>query len=285
MRYVKTLLKKLVNVQGAGIGLLGIPFDSYSSHLSGAAQAPELIRRALWSPATNLWAENGVNVGDEQLIFDAGDIDLSSEQDPFDRIEQILENIIQHHLVPVCLGGDHSVTIPVVRALKRGLAPFHILHFDAHPDLYESFQNNRYSHACPFARIMEDGLTDRLVQVGVRTINEHQQNQAERFSVEQITMDKLSADTVLSFDAPLYISLDIDALDPAFAPGVSHPEPGGLSTRLLLQLLHNLKAPAIVGVDIVEYNPGQDINNITAVVCAKLLKELVAKIIILGQSA
>jgi len=282
---VKTLLEKLVDVQGAGIGLLGIPFDSYSSHLSGAAQAPELIRRALRSPATNLWAENGVNVGEEQLIFDAGDIDLIGDQDPFDRIEQILDNIIQHHLVPVCLGGDHSVTVPVVRALKRGLAPFHILHFDAHPDLYESFQNNRYSHACPFARIMEEGLTDRLVQVGVRTTNEHQQNQAERFSVEQITMDKLSADTVLSFDAPLYISLDMDALDPAFAPGVSHPEPGGLSTRLLLQLLHNLKAPAIVGIDIVEYNPGQDINNITAVVCAKLLKELVAKIIILGQSA
>ncbi len=131
---------------------------------------------------------------------------------------------------------------------------------------------------------MEEGLTERLLQVGVRTINEHQQQQAEKFSVEQITMDKVSADTVLSFDAPIYISLDIDALDPAFAPGVSHPEPGGLSTRLLLQLLHNLKAPAIVGVDIVEYNPSQDINNISAVVCAKILKELVAKIIILDQS-
>ena len=98
-------------------------------------------------------------------------------------------------------------------------------------------------------------------------------------------MDYLSDETVLSFDAPLYIYQDIDALDPDFAPGVSHPEPGGLSTRLLLQLLHNLKAPAIVGVDIVEYNPGQDINNITALVCAILLIVLVAKIIILGQSA
>ena len=280
---MKHISGKMADLKGARIGLFGIPFDSYSSHLRGAAQAPGLIRQALWSPATNSWAENGVNIEKEHLLFDAGDIELKGQQDPLVQIEKSLDVLIQHQLVPVCLGGDHSITIPVVRALKRGVAPFHILHFDAHPDLYKSFQENPHSHACPFARIMEEGLTGRLLQVGVRTINEHQHQQAEKYSVEQITMREVSVDTILTFDAPIYISLDIDALDPAFAPGVSHPEPGGLSTRLLLDLLQKLEAPAIVGIDIVEYNPRQDLNNITAVVCAKIVKELIAKIAVLNH--
>ena len=101
----------------------------------------------------------------------------------------------------------------------------------AHPDLYEEFEGNRLSHACPFARIMEAGLAKRLVQVGIRTLNRHQREQAEKFGVDMIEMRSLGAFDKLKADGPVYITFDTDVLDPAFAPGVSHREPGGISVR------------------------------------------------------
>jgi arginase family enzyme len=148
-----------------------------------------------------------------------------------------------------------------------------ILHFDAHPDLYDDFEGDPLSHASPFARIMERRLATRLVQVGIRTLNAHCRQQAERFGVEIVEMRNFAADQVPIPPAPLYISIDLDALDPAFAPGVSHHEPGGLSVREILSVLHRIKGP-IVGADVVEYNPIRDINGMTAVVAAKFVKEL-----------
>ena len=136
-------------------------------------------------------------------------------------------------------------------------------------------QMDRYSHACPFARVMEDGLTARLVQVGVRTLTPHLAAQAARFGVEVYGMDRWRTAPVEALPGPLYVSLDLDGLDPAFAPGVAHPEPGGLSTRDVVDLLHRIRAP-IAGIDIVEYNPRFDHRDLTARVAAKLLKEAVA---------
>jgi arginase family enzyme len=149
------------------------------------------------------------------------------------------------------------------------------LHLDAHPDLYDELEGNRYSHACPFARIMEEDLVVRLVQVGIRTMNPHQRAQAERFGVEVIEMRDWPPGPVFDFDGPVYLSLDLDVLDPAFAPGTSHHEPGGLSTREVLGLVQNLRAP-IVGADIVELNPVRDPVGITAMAAAKLMKEVLA---------
>ena len=153
-----------------------------------------------------------------------------------------------------------------------------ILHFDAHPDLYQNFENNPYSHASPFARIMENNLAESLIQIGIRTMNSHQKLQAEKYNVEVVTMSKFSSNIKINFDGPIYISIDMDALDPAYAPGVSHPEPGGLSTRDILHIISSLKGK-VVGGDIVEYNPKRDIHNLTAVTASKLLKELMGKIL------
>jgi len=131
------------------------------------------------------------------------------------------------------------------------------------------------SHASPFARIMEQRLATRLVQVGIRTSNRHCREQARRFGVETVEMKDFVAGRVPIPDQPLYVSIDLDALDPAFAPGVSHHEPGGLSVRDILSVLHRVPGP-IVGADVVEYNPTRDINGMTAVVAAKLVKELAA---------
>lgn len=260
------------------LALLGIRYDGASSFLRGAADAPPRIREALRSDAGNLWTESGMDLGTEGLFFDAGDVTPQPGENPVTAIEREVTRVLEGGLPLISLGGDHSITYPVVRALRRRHPRLSILHFDAHPDLYDELGGDRYSHACPFARIMEEGLAERLVQVGIRAATGHQREQAERFGVEVVAMSDWRDDLVLAFDGPLYISLDIDALDPAFAPGVSHPEPGGFSTRQVVDALRRLEA-RVVGADLVEYNPARDPLGLTAVVCAKLLKELAAKML------
>ncbi len=176
------------------------------------------------------------------------------------------------------LGGDHSITYPIVKAVARRHPELTIFHFDAHPDLYDEFEGNRLSHACPFARIMEAGLAKRLVQVGIRTINRHQREQAQRFGVEVVEMRALPAYEKLKASGPVYLTFDMDVLDPAFAPGVSHREPGGMSVREAIAHLHAIEGE-IVGADLVEYNPVQDVAGLTATVAAKMVKEILGKMI------
>jgi arginase len=258
--------------------VLGVPFDANSSYLPGAAGAPPLIREALRCDSSNLWTETGVDLGTDQAFEDAGDLHLTGS-DAFAQIESAVGDLLDHGHRPICLGGDHSITYPIVRAFARSFKDLTIVHFDAHPDLYDELQGNRHSHACPFARIMEQGLTQRLVQVGIRTMNGHQRAQAARFGVEVIAMQDLPAlDRLNKIKGPIYVSFDMDVLDPAFAPGISHREPGGMSVREVISHLHAIAA-TIVGADIVEYNPKQDVAQLTAMVGAKILKEILGKMI------
>lgn len=260
------------------LALIGIRYDDNSSFMKGAGDAPPQIRAAFRSEASNLWSETGVDLSSETTFFDAGDIESVAGTEILSLIEESVYTLLNDGLAPICLGGDHSITYPVVKAFARKYKDLSILHFDAHPDLYEDYHGNRYSHASPFARIMEEGLAKRLVQVGIRTINQHQRDQAKKFGAEIYEMRNWQDDLALEFNSPLYISLDVDALDPAFAPGVSHREPGGLSTRQVINVIQNLKGN-VVGADIVEFNPRVDPLAITGTVCAKLLKEIAARMI------
>jgi arginase family enzyme len=170
------------------------------------------------------------------------------------------------------------VTYPVLRAVARGHTRLTILHIDAHPDLYDEFEGDRFSHACPFGRIMEEGLASRLVQVGIRTMNDHQRAQADRFGVEVIDMRAWQTGARPSVDGAVYISIDLDGLDPAFAPGVAHRDPGGLTVRDVIGLVQRAGGH-VVGADIVEYNPRQDIGGMTATVAAKLVKEVAGRML------
>lgn len=266
------------------ISLLGIPFDANSSHLRGAAQAPKAIRKALQSDSSNLWTEDGVDLGVAGTLRDLGDLEVSEQALP---ALAAIAAAVRSALAPgdplICLGGDHSITYPIIKGfneLHKGLA---ILHFDAHPDLYNEFNGNRLSHASPFARIMEERLVSRLVQAGIRTMNGHQWEQAAEFGVEVITMRNLALLRDLELEGPLYISFDLDVLDPAFAPGVSHHEPGGMSVREVVEAIQSLRAQ-IVGADIVEYNPKRDSNGQSAMVCAKVLKEIAAAMLRRGAA-
>ena len=167
------------------------------------------------------------------------------------------------------------MTCPAVRGIHAQHGPVSILHFDAHPDLYDDFGGNPRSHASPFARIMEAGLAKRLVQVGIRTLSRHCRDQAERFGVEIVPMTQFAVDRVPVLAGPLYVSVDLDGIDPAEAPGVSHPEPGGLTTREVLAVLRRQTA-RIVGADVVELNPRFDHHGRTAILAAKLVRELAA---------
>ena len=257
--------------------LLGVPWDENSSYLRGAAAAPPRIREALWCESSNAWGENGVELTQDSLS-DAGDLAAASGDEMVARIEGAVGELIDRGLAPISLGGDHAITYPALRAFARRYPRLSILHFDAHPDLYDVFQGNRLSHACPFARIMEENLAQRLVQVGLRTVSRHQRDQARRFGVEMIEMREFREDFDPRFETPIYVTFDLDGLDPAHAPGVSHPEPGGLTTRQAVDLIYRVGAP-IVGADVVELNPARDATGITAMVAAKIVKEIAAKML------
>ena len=257
--------------------LIGIPYDAASSYLRGAAEAPPLIRRALASPSSNSWTESLRNIGAPGVLLDAGDVDLSGD-DPRAAIERAARDVVADQDLPLSLGGDHSISYPLLRAIRSGHQRLTVLQLDAHGDLYDEFEGNRYSHACQFARVMEEKLADRLVQVGIRTLNEHQRSQADRFGVEVIDMRAWASGARPEVSGPVYLSLDLDVLDPAFAPGVSHWEPGGLGVRDVITLVQGIGGQ-LIGADVVEYNPRRDPSGITAYVAAKLVKEIASRML------
>ena len=236
-------------------------------------------------------------------------------------VSTAVRRILGSNLRPLIFGGDHAITYPVIAALRawrmqtEAAPSFHIVHFDAHPDLYDNFEGNRHSHACPFARICElnifgGGEVGRrdssvpadappchisLQQLGIRTHTAHSREQAERFGVRTVEMHEWPesrqslSSTLSSALAPeeaaaaavdVYVSFDLDVLDPSCAPGVSHHEPGGLTTRQAVDALHALAALQaegrinVIGADVVELNPPRDVNGVTGMTAAKIAKEL-----------
>lgn len=261
------------------IALLGLPLDANSSHLFGAAKGPAAIRQVLHSGSGNHVTEHGADA--LGALDDLGDVALDNAAGSMadaDAITTRVDQLASSGQNFICLGGDHSVTFPIL----RGVAPHHpqltVIHIDAHPDLYDDLDGNPLSHASPFARALEAGCMTRLVQIGIRTATEHQQQQAERWGVEMISPRTLDRFDPTSINGPVYLTIDLDGLDPSVAPGVSHHEPGGLTFRELLDIIDSIEAP-IIGADIVELNPDRDLVDVTAAVAAKLVKEVAGAIL------
>ncbi|KAM0900881.1 hypothetical protein ACQ4PT_020349 [Festuca glaucescens] len=287
------LLRAMGGVK-ASASLLGVPLGHNSSFLQGPAFAPPRIREAIWCGSTNSSTEEGKELNDPRVLTDVGDVPIQEIRDcgvEDDRLMNVISESVktvmeEDPLRPLVLGGDHSISYPVVRAVSEKLGgPVDILHLDAHPDIYDCFEANKYSHASSFARIMEGGYARRLLQVGLRSITKEGREQGKRFGVEQYEMRTFSKDREKLENLKLgegvkgvYVSVDVDCLDPAFAPGVSHIEPGGLSFRDVLNILQNLQGD-VVAADVVEFNPQRDtVDGMTAMVAAKLVRELSAKI-------
>ena len=271
-------IRRLEDLQPGMVAVVGIPFDANSSFMRGPALAPAQIRKAWNSGSMNLCTESGIDLEAQPNFVDLGDLDVDGAPGIIEKIGAGIDELLSHNVRIIALGGDHAISYPVMKSCSTRFDRLDILHLDAHPDLYDSYDGNRYSNACPFARIMEEKLASRLVQVGIRTLNPHQRKQAKRFGVEIIDMQNLQKAGAIQWENPIYLSIDLDVLDPAFAPGVSHYEPGGMSTRQLIELIRGLPAP-IAGADIVEFNPKRDPQAITAMVAAKILKEVAARMI------
>ena len=259
--------------------VIGIPFDDRSSYLKGASKGPEAIRKALNSSSGNLATESGYDLGSSDGWHDMGNIDdMQSNNNAFSIIEGRLNEYLNQGARIVTLGGDHSITLPIIRAYGKNIRPLDIMQIDAHPDLYDELDGDRESHACPFSRIMEENLVERLVQVGIRTMNPHQKEQSDRFGTEVITMREWNNGLNFEFNNPVYLSIDMDCLDPGFAPGVSHYEPGGFTPRDVIAMIQNMKGD-IIGADIVELNTKRDHHGMTAFIGAKFLKEILDRML------
>lgn len=262
------------------IKLIGVPFDANSSFLKGPSYAPQRIRLMDIEGSANSFSETGLEVKNNVNYKDCGDMQFegTNAKKAFDTIREGIKDLINDGSKVISFGGDHSVSFPIISAVADNYEGLNILHLDAHADLYDDFDDNPFSHASPFARLMETGKIASLTQVGIRTFNTHQREQAKKFGVNVIEMKDFNYDFIQSLPSPLYISLDLDVLDPAYAPGISHHEPGGMTTRQLIKIIQNIPAE-IVGGDIVEYNPIRDLNNMTAMVAYKMFKEFVAKMV------
>lgn len=253
--------------------LHGIPYDDKSSFLKGASLAPPIIREKFWSTSSNTFSENHIDIAN--YIDDAGDSKISD----YFEIEKITRLHLENNKRILTLGGDHSITYPIIKAYSKYYNSFDVLHIDAHPDLYDELDGDKYSHACPFARIMEEKLIDQLIQVGIRTWTAHQIEQAHKYNITISEMKNFNINDIPEPKNDVFISLDMDVFDPAFAPGVSHHEPGGLTSRQVISIIQNIKT-RIIGADIVEYNPKRDVQGITATLAAKMIKEILSQMLV-----
>lgn len=261
----------------ARLTVLSLPTSRNASHLRASPDAPARVAAAVFREEGNPFAENGVDLSAPGTLAYLGELALETD-DEFERIRQVAAAAFGEGRKALFLGGDHSVTYPLVAGVHDALGPVHLVHVDAHADLYDLFEDNPLSHASPFARIMERGLARSLTQYGIRTLSPHQRAQVQRFGVRCHEMRDRARWPPPSIEGPVYVSIDLDGLDPAFAPGVAHREPGGLSVREVLDLVAAIPGP-VIGGDVVEYCPARDVEGLTALAAAKIVRELAARML------
>lgn len=261
----------------ARIHTLAIPSAFNSSFHAGCAEGPTTLWRTLHNGASNLTTERGVDLSERDDWSRLEVVGVAAGQGGFDAIRRVATRHLEEGHRLLSLGGDHSISYPLIDAFSAVYEDLTVIQFDAHPDLYDRFDDNPFSHASPFARLMERRSMSRLVQIGIRASNRHQREQAERFGVESFEAWRWREVLDLRLEPPIYVSLDLDVFDPGFAPGVAHHEPGGLSPRDVFEVIQRL--PGLVGADVVELNPARDHADMTAALGAKCVKELVALLI------
>ena len=280
-------------VAARSVGVLGVCEDRNGTFMRGPAQAPALIRKYFHEPAVNTCSELGFDVAPR--IVDFGDVTPTGREHVHIAAAvsgKVAEIMRTPSMTPFFLGGDHSVSFALISAVRQHVGrPLTVVHFDAHPDIYPHYEGDLNSHACPFARVLEvPGLCAQLISVGVRCISGAQIPLLVRHGVELIEAKDFPTKGhdilpvlkkhIRSDDTPVYLSFDLDCLDPAAAPGVSHREAGGLTARQAIDAIHCVPG-RLVGADLVEYNPARDTPDfLTASVAAKIMKEIAGKLLL-----
>lgn len=273
------------------VAVLGIPYDSSTSYRAGARFGPRGIREQ----SLLLWGYNNVlKVAPFEVlkVIDAGDVNVI----PVDIrathtvIEAAARRVLEAGAKLVTLGGDHSITLPLLRAHVDTHGPLGVIHFDAHPDTWShEYSGHPYSHGTPFVRAIEEGLIDReaYVQLGIRGPTGGPQDYADALALgtRMITLEEFRARGPAEVMTEIrermgtrsvYVTLDIDCVDPAFAPGTGTPEVGGLTSHEILQLVRGLQPLHTVGFDLVEVAPAYDPTGITSILAANLAFEFLS---------
>ncbi len=281
------------DINQANLGIIGIPWDKFSSYRQCSAISPDIIRSNTSIKLYNPFTESLQDIRKKWKIYDSGDILISSNEPQltYNEILAHLSNLsnTNPNLKFIFLGGDHLTTYFSFKALTEiQNQNMGILYLDAHPDLYLDYDSNPYSHACVLRRLIDEASIQprNIIQIGIRASTPQQQEFCQKKEIESISTSEFLKkrtqfnteyfQTVFSDVSSVYLSIDLDVLDPAYAPGVGNPEPGGLSTRDLLSIINELNGLNLSGFDIVEFCPVYDSTNITAYAIAKIIKETLA---------
>src|SRR5947199_2796072 len=269
------------------VALIGVPFDGGTTYRSGPRFGPRHVREQSaiirpWNPVLQ------VNPFAKHRTADFGDLPVNplSIEDTFRRIEKGVAPLLDAQVRCVCVGGDHSVRLPLLRAVARQHGTVSLVQFDAHNDLWDEYFGSKYSHGTPFRRAFEEGLLEdgRVLQVGLRgqVYGERDFDFAREHRVKMVTAEELQSQGMAMVRKQLrafrgkavYVTLDIDVVDPAYAPGTGTPQVGGLTSMQILELVRALRGLQIVGCDLVEVSPPYDTGEITSLLAANLLFEL-----------
>jgi len=284
------LLPAAASPVGLDVAIVGIPYDGGTSYRPGARFGPRAIREQsslirTWHPVLK------VHPFERLRVADCGDVDVVpiSIERTFEMITARISEVLGAGALPLSMGGDHSITLPILRAIARRHGPVGVVHFDAHPDTWDEYFGSKFFHGTPFRRAVEEGLIDprRMIQIGIRgplygpeDFAFHDQHGIEVLRVEPIK-EQGTAWAASRLDrlrgGPVYCSFDIDAVDPAFAPATGTPEVGGLTSYEALALVRSLQGLTLVGADVVEVSPPYDgPAQVTALLAANLLFEFVS---------
>ena len=270
------------------IAFVGVPYDGAVTNRPGARHGPREVRNAS-SMMRTIHPTTRVNPYELYRVGDGGDVPFTRLYEPeaaHQDIERFISGFEKEGVLPLAVGGDHSVTLPVLRALVSD-EPVGLIHIDAHTDTWDEFMGSRYSHGAPFRRAVEERLIDprRTIQIGIRGAQESTEgwdysasvgmrvvfmDEVTRVGVEAVGQEALR----IVGNGPTYLSFDIDSIDPAFAPGTGTPEIGGLTSVEALTLLRSLRGVHLMGADVVEVAPPFDPTGGTSLIAATVLYEL-----------
>jgi agmatinase len=269
------------------IALVGIPYDGGTTYRPGPRFGPRHIRQQSaiirpWNPVLN------VNPFEKYRVADYGDFVVNplSIEDTFRRVETQMKAVLDAGALPVSVGGDHSLSLPLLRAVVKKHGPVGLIQFDAHNDLWDEYFGSKFSHGTPFRRAIEEGLLRKgcFLQVGLRgqVYSRHDFEFARKNKVQMITAEEYHGGGIALFHRklkafrgkPVYVTLDIDCVDPAYAPGTGTPQVGGFTSIQILELVRALRGLKIIGCDLVEVSPPYDSAEITSLLAANLLYEL-----------
>lgn len=292
---IKTFMKLphvdgLDELCGYDFAVVGVPFDTGVTYRIGTRFAPSAIREMSavlrgYNPALGVSPMEhlcGVDIGDTPLV-------PGNAVESMQLIEETVDSVVDANIVPVCLGGDHSISLPILRSLAKRHGPLAVIHFDSHSDTWNSVYGDRYNHATPFRRATEENLIlpKNSIQLGIRGSIPGPEDLA---NARKLGFTIVEADRLLSMDPegvcrlicevvgdrPVYLTFDIDFLDPAHAPGTGTPEVGGPSSAQALSYIRRLDLTHVRGVDLVEVLPAYDPSQVTSLAAACIIFEILS---------